>query len=220
MNLRILNRVLAPLHRRIMNMVARGVIKAVSEDKGLQRLQMTFMSDETFDDLERVGQYGFISSPPPDAEGVAIFPGGDRSHGLVIGTEDRRYRLKTLANGEAALYDNLGQYVHIKQGGVIEVKANTKVLATCPLFETSSNAKVGGNLEVVGTSLLTGLATAPAGVTSIATISGGIIAQTAGGAPSANVGSKISEIKTAHNTHKHTENDIGGLTSAPDVLVT
>jgi len=219
MSMNMLSRFIAPLQRRVMSMIARGVIKAVKENKGLQRYQMTLLAEETFDELEMVGHYGFISSPPPGSEGVVVFPGGDRSHGIVVGTENRQYRLKILANGEVAIYDKNGQYVHIKSGGVVEVKANTKVLATCPLFETSGNAKVGGNLEVIGTSLLTGLATAPAGVTSTGALTGATIAST-GGTPIADLGAKVNEIKTAHNTHKHAENGTGGgITDPADVQV-
>lgn len=33
---------------------------------------------------------------------------------------------------------------------MIEVKAATKVIADCPLFETTGDVKIGGNLVVVG----------------------------------------------------------------------
>jgi len=219
LKLSILNKILNSMRNRILNLVGRAVIKAVNDSKGLQRLQLMVNAEEVLDDIERVQEYGFASNPKVGAEGVVLFLGGDKSHGIVIATDDRRYRMK-VSSGKVALYDDEGQYVYIKTGGVIEAKANTKVLATCPLFETSSNAKIGGNLEVVGTSLLTGMATATAGVTSPATVSAATVAQTGGGAPTANIGGKIAEIKTAHNTHKHTEFDVGGLTSVADVQVT
>lgn len=226
MKLSDLKRALAPLRRKIMNVIARGVIKVVSE-KGLQRLQMTATAEETLDDLQVLGHYGLATSPPVGSEGVIIFPGGDRSAGLVIATENRSVRMK-VANGEVSIYDNQGQFVHIKQGGVIEVKANTKVLANTPLFETTADAKIGGNLEVVGntllmgtlqvnlTSLLTGLVTAPGGVISAGVISAATIAQTAG-VPTPDMGARIDAIRIAHNTHKHPET--GTTTGLPDTVV-
>ncbi|WP_431477838.1 phage baseplate assembly protein domain-containing protein [Massilia eburnea] len=56
---------------------------------------------------------GFTSVPKPGAEGVVVFVGGNRDHGLVIAVEDRRFRLKGLASGEVAIYDDQGQKVHL-----------------------------------------------------------------------------------------------------------
>ena len=38
--------------------------------------------------------------------------------GLVVGVEDRRYRLVGLAGGEVAIYDDLGQKVRLKRNGI------------------------------------------------------------------------------------------------------
>lgn len=211
----ILRKALAPLQRRVLNLIARGVIKAVKDSGGLQRLQMTLLAEETANDIERIQEYGFASNPKDGAEGLALFLGGDRSHGVVIATDDRRYRMK-VSPGKVAIYDDEGQYVYIKTGGVVEVKANTKVLATAPLFETSSNAKIGGNLEVVGTSHLTGTVTADAAVTAAGVVSGASINAVAAGV--SDVGAKINELKTKHNGHKHTET--GTITAVPDLQVT
>ena len=51
MSMNMLSRFIAPLQRRVMSMIARGVIKAVKENKGLQRYQMTLLAEETFDEL-------------------------------------------------------------------------------------------------------------------------------------------------------------------------
>jgi len=202
-----------------MNMVGRVVIKSLNDTTGLQRLKIEVLNDEVMEDVQRVQEYGFASSPKAGSEGVVLFLGGDKSHGVVIATDDRRYRLK-VTDGKVALYDDEGQYVYIKTGGIVEVKANTKVLATTPLFETSADAHIIGNLSVGGTSTLTGLATATAGVITPATLSGAIIAST-GGTPVANLGTKVLELKTAHNTHKHQENGTGGgITNVADVQVT
>lgn len=218
MKLSILNKILNSLRNRILNMVGRAVIKAVNDAKGLQRLQLMVNAEEVLDDIERVQEYGFASNPKDGTEALVLFLGGDKSHGIVVATDDRRYRMK-VSKGKVALYDDEGQYVYIKTGGVIETKANTKVLATAPLFETSGNAKVGGNLEVVGTSLLTGNVTASANVTAAGVLGGATI--NAVGAGLSDVGAKVNEIKTAHNTHKHQENGTGGgITNVADVQVT
>jgi phage baseplate assembly protein V len=118
------SRFIQPLSRRVRNMVARAVIKACKEDKALQRMQLDLLAEETLDGVEHVGHYGFISRPLEGAEGVVLFLGGERSSGVVIASEDRRYRLKTLANGEVALYTDEGDYVHFKRSRELHVRAN------------------------------------------------------------------------------------------------
>jgi phage gp45-like len=49
---------------------------------------------------------------------------------VVISIEDRRYRLTGLAEGEVALYDDLGQVVHLRRGGLfLESPLNVTVKA-------------------------------------------------------------------------------------------
>ena len=42
----------------------------------------------------------------------------------MVGVEDRRYRLRGLAGGEVAIYDDQGQKVHIKRNGIVAEAAN------------------------------------------------------------------------------------------------
>ena len=111
-------RLLGPLQARMQMMVARVVLTLVNDDKGVQSVQADGLADEVIEDAERFQSYGFTSAPHPGAEGVMVFPGGLRSHGLVIGVEDRRYRLKALKAGEVAMYDDLGQSIILTRDGI------------------------------------------------------------------------------------------------------
>lgn len=108
-----LNRWLNPWKRRILLMVGKAIITAVKDDDKLQVLQVSLMKDELKGDVERIQEYGFTSHPPNDSEAVVVCVGGDRSNMLVIATDSSTYRLK-LEKGEAALYDNKGQYIKLK----------------------------------------------------------------------------------------------------------
>ena len=70
------------------------------------------------DGTPRLAEYGFTSRPHPGADAVALFISGDRSSGVVIATGDQRYRLH-LADGEAAVHDDLGQKVHLTRSGIV-----------------------------------------------------------------------------------------------------
>lgn len=102
---------------RVRMMLARAVIAGVNDLAGVQAVQVDVLDDETLDDVERFGVYGLASHPHPGAEAILACIGGLRSHGIVIGVEDRRYRLKVEA-GEVALYDDLGQKVHLTRTGI------------------------------------------------------------------------------------------------------
>ncbi|MEQ8318774.1 MAG: phage baseplate assembly protein V [Rhodospirillales bacterium] len=106
------------LQRGIRLMIGRAVIAAVDDDGGLQRLQLKALADEVMDLRERFQEYGFSSHPHPGAEAILVSLGGNRTNTVVIAVDDRRYRLKSLAEGEVALYDDQDQVVHIKRNGL------------------------------------------------------------------------------------------------------
>jgi len=126
-----LRRLLDPLAARIRLMLARGIVRLVTDGTKAQELQVSLLAHELRDKLERFQNYGLTSVPlPPSANGEGAealvgFLGGDRSHGIVIAVEDRRYRVKGLAGGEVCLYDDQGSRVHLKRGGAILVSALT-----------------------------------------------------------------------------------------------
>lgn len=115
---RLIQRMLAPLQRRVSCMIVRVRVARVNSAAKQQRLQVTMLDGDAKDDLEHFEQYGLTSSPPAGAEGVGLFFGGDQSHGATICVGDKRYRLTGLKGGEVALYDDLGQVVHLTRDGI------------------------------------------------------------------------------------------------------
>lgn len=116
---RLLARALAPVTRRLGNMLARGVVRGVNAALKMQGLQVSLLAGEVKDGLEHCESYGLTAHPHAGAEAVVVFLGGDRSHGLVIATPDRRYRLTGLASGEVALHDDLGHIVKLGRNGMM-----------------------------------------------------------------------------------------------------
>ena len=151
-----------------MLMVSRCVVDIVSDAFKMQRLQITVLDGETRDNVERFQEYGFTSVPFQGAEGVMVSVGGNHDHGIVIAVDDRRYRLKGLANGEAALYDDQGQKVHLTRSGIVVDGAGKPILITntpeatldTPLTHLTGALQVDGS--VTSDSEITGLATSAA----------------------------------------------------------
>lgn len=106
-------------------LLARGLVSLVNAGSKLQMLQMRLLADETKDGMEHFEPYGFTANPQPGAEALAVFLGGDRSHGVIVCVADRRFRLVGLQSGEVALYTDEGDHLHFKRGREIEIVTTT-----------------------------------------------------------------------------------------------
>lgn len=125
-----IEKLMAPLKRRILLMVGRAVLHAVDDSLKLQGVQITALKGEVLDNVERFQNYGFTSHPHPGAEAILLALGGIRNHSVVIAIDDRRYRLKGLTEGESALYDDQGQVVYLKRNGLQLEGKNVLLKAT------------------------------------------------------------------------------------------
>lgn len=126
--------------RQIRNMIARCVVSLVDPGALMQAVQVRLTADEVKSSMEHFEPYGFTANPHPGAEGLALFFGGDRSHGVVINIADRQYRLKALKSGEVAMYTDEGDYIHFKRGRVIEVKTLTLKVDAADAVEFATKA--------------------------------------------------------------------------------
>lgn len=108
---------LRPLAMNQRNMISRAVVNLVDDGKALQSLQVS--APETIPDGEHYQPYGFSSVPLAGAEGVALFPSGDRGHPLVIVVTDRRYRPTGNEPGEVTVYNHTGASVTVTKDGDI-----------------------------------------------------------------------------------------------------
>ncbi|MDP3715186.1 MAG: phage baseplate assembly protein V [Burkholderiales bacterium] len=143
-----LTKLLGPMARRMRLAVGRAVVTLVNDALKLQGVQVALLADEVRDNVERFQQYGLTSHPHPGAEAIVVSVGGNRNHPVVICVDDRRYRLKSLAPGEVALYSDEGDWVWFKRGRTIEVNtatlqvtASTKVRMETPVLEVTGEIK-------------------------------------------------------------------------------
>lgn len=122
----IIDKLLAPLRRRVRLMISRAILSGINDGTGIQLVQVKLLDGEVRDGVERFQNYGFDSVPLSGAEGVMACVSGDRDHGIVIVMDDRRYRIKGLQGGEVAVYTDEDKQAHkhriiFKRGGAIEV---------------------------------------------------------------------------------------------------
>jgi len=115
-----LEHVLRPLRRAQADVVARAVLQLVNDGGSLQVVQIGV--PETRPDAEHFQPYGFFSVPLAGAEGVALFPGGDRGHPLVIVMSDRRYRPTGQEPGTAGIHNQTGARLVVLPNDTIEAR--------------------------------------------------------------------------------------------------
>lgn len=120
-----LKKIIAPLQRRILLMVARGVIQTVNDSDKIQKLQLSVLADEVTDKIDRIQEFGFTSRPKAGAQAVILFLGGNRDHGVVIGTEDGQVRPVDLDEGECAIYSFDGYQVRVRADRIEVGKSGT-----------------------------------------------------------------------------------------------
>lgn len=132
------------MKRRVMGMVGRAIINAVNDGSGLQSLQIEVLDDELHDEVERFQNYGFTAHPRSGAEAIVVRVGGTASHGIVIAVDDRRYRLRSLKEGEVAIYDDRGQIVHLKRDGIL-ITSPDRVRVEAPRVDViADSVNLGG----------------------------------------------------------------------------
>lgn len=144
-----MERLLAPLKRRIRLSIATGLVKLVNDAGGLQVLQVSGLVGQVGDDVNRYQNYGFTSVPLPGAQGVFLAVGASGEHLVAVAVDDARYRKKGMEPGESAQYNHLGDYIVIKNGRIIEVFAGAKVDVTAPEAVFNCSVKVTLNTPLL-----------------------------------------------------------------------
>jgi phage baseplate assembly protein V len=144
---------MSTLNNAIRNMIARGVLETGHDSKGVQVLGLSLMDGERKDNVERFQNYGFSSMPMGEAEAIVIFPGGDRSAGVIVAMDERGSRMTGLQPGEVAMYNNAGNSVILHMDGSIEITAveQVQVWAKRMLVDVEEDVTINAKLAVVNT---------------------------------------------------------------------
>jgi len=173
----------------------RAVVQGISIARRIQRVNAEGLAGESLQDVELMQQFGFTSALPAGAQIIVLPLGGRTSASVIIASEHGAYRLQLNNQGEAAMYNQWGDYVWLKKDGIAEVKAATRVDVTCPLGRFTGDVEIGGALHVVGN------------INSDASVVAVHDVADSGGSKT------MAAMRTAHNNHNHT-NPEGGVVGA------
>jgi len=119
------------LQSRVRTMLQRGTVKSVDDAMMMQILDLDMKRGHAPTRVEHWHPYGISMHPQTGSEVIVAALGGNQDHMIVLGTADRRYRLKVAA-GEMAIHDDQGQKVHLMRDAVF-VETSKKVVAKAPL---------------------------------------------------------------------------------------
>jgi phage baseplate assembly protein V len=144
---------MSTLNNAVRNMIARGVLEKSTDQKGVQVMGLSLLSGERKDNVERFQNYGFSSVPTGEAEAIVIFPGGDRSAGVIVAMDERANRMTGLLGGEVAVYSNSGNSIILHLDGSIEITSpeQVQIWAKRLLVDVEEDVTVNAKLAVVNT---------------------------------------------------------------------
>lgn len=132
----------------------RAVLTGCITNTRVQRLNAEGLAGELLQDVELLQHFGLSSAPPEGTQLIVIPLGGRTSAAVVVATEHGTYRFKLDHQGEAALYNQWGDVIHLKKDRSIRVVAGLKVRLETPLAEFTGDVAVAGTLtattDVVG----------------------------------------------------------------------
>ena len=198
--LRCIQRLFEHHARKIRNLAARGVVSLVRDGLKMQDCQLKLLAGEVIESAEHPQNYGFTSHPHPEAEAFVVFVNGAREHPVILAVDDRRFRVKGLAQGEVCIYTDEGDTITLKRGNRVEVKTRHAVVdasESCAVTtkaysvecETWSVKAQTATLEAeiaAGITVQNGAASVTAPVI---TLAGALMLQPAPGAPTAGMSS-------------------------------
>lgn len=117
-----LRRAIQPIKDRLMLMVGRAVLAAAKDTTGVQQVQISVLAGEAMDKIERFQNWGFTGNPPEGSEGIVLMIGSNRDNLVMVALDHRTKRKMGLVPGESAMYDDKGNFIHLKTNGNQEVK--------------------------------------------------------------------------------------------------
>lgn len=113
----------------------------------IQRAHAEGLAGEQLQDVEMFQQFGFTSAPPDGTQLIVIPLGGRTSAAVVVATEHGAYRFHLDAKGEAALYNQWGDVVHLRQDRTIHMVAATQVLIDAPVLQVNGEIRATGDIK-------------------------------------------------------------------------
>lgn len=106
----------------------RGLLAGLQLAKKVQLASGEGLAGEQLDRLELFQQFGFTSAPPEGTQLIVLPLGGRSSAAVIVATEHGAFRFQLGEAGEACVYNQWGDRIHLRQDRTIHVVSEAKVL--------------------------------------------------------------------------------------------
>jgi phage gp45-like len=107
------------LARKVQLIFSTGRTSTLVDDSGvIRKVQIQLGPSQTRDGTPVMQHYGFASNMPPNCDAIFYALNGDRSVGVILGSNHQSYTIKNLGNGAVALYDMFGNRVVLDSTGI------------------------------------------------------------------------------------------------------
>lgn len=143
----------------------RGVVSAIRDGGMVQSVDVETHEGVVRSRVEVLQQYGVTSHAPAGGMVVLLALGGDEGDQVALPVACPSSRMGGLAAGEVALHDAAGNRVHLKAGGIVEIRGAASVLVVVGGTEwevTPGGVRIKGDVQVDGSITTTGDVTAGA----------------------------------------------------------
>lgn len=136
-------RLINELKNKIRLMVGKCIIEAAKNaSKGVEA-NIVLLGSERHSGVRMMQHYGFASVPNGGSEGVALFVGGSRDHGVLVASQGEASKIPTLEPGEVALFSEFGQTILLKKdGSILAVPKSGKPYKIDADLEVTGDVKV------------------------------------------------------------------------------
>lgn len=132
---------------RLWNAIAPATITQINDAGPVMLAQIKIGYLETNDDVPVLQQFGFDSVPPLQSDAAVMFIGGDRSNGVVVGTNNQAARKTGKLNGESVVYNNFGISIYLTSTGlVIDGGGFPITINNCPTLTQNGDLNVAGEV--------------------------------------------------------------------------
>lgn len=156
-----LQRMTAPLLRRMRLIAGRCMLDAVNDNLQKQNVQIRLLAGESASEVENFQQAGFTSVPLPGAVGLYLATGGKRTSLASFLLENKARRKRGLKPGESCIY-HIGEndhYLILESNGVARlvckqfiVEAEQECVFDTPKVTFSKDVVIGGRAAIAGIS--------------------------------------------------------------------
>lgn len=128
----------------------RGLLGSLDKTKRVQLANLEGTAGEALAAMELFQQFGFSSALPSGTQVIVLPLGGKTSAAVIVASENTAFRFQLGTDGETVIYNQWGDRVHLKAGGVMDVVATSRVNVTAPLVTMSGSLQVVGDITAGG----------------------------------------------------------------------